>query len=95
MPKNNEISEEKLDKYFSITKKALTIAKESINAKRRKEALTLLSMAQHYFDDASWFREKGDIVNAFASLNYAHGWIDSGSKLGLFLVKDNKLFVLK
>ena len=39
--------------------------------------------------------EKGDLVNAFASVNYAHGWLDAGARLGLFDVGlDDKLFTL-
>jgi hypothetical protein len=89
------ITKKKLEKYFSITKKALSIAKKLVNNKRKKEAKIILDMAQRYYDDALWFEKKGSYVNAFACLNYAHGWLDSGSKLGIFLVKDNKLFVLK
>ena len=43
----------------------------------------------------STFQKKGDFVNSFAALNYAHGWIDSGVRLGIFKVNDNKLFTVK
>jgi hypothetical protein len=34
-------------------------------------------------------------VTAFAALNYAHGWLDAGARLGLFDVgKDNVLFTV-
>ena len=33
-------------------------------------------------------------VNAFAALNYAHGWLDSGARIGLFDVKDSRLFTV-
>ena len=39
--------------------------------------------------------KKNDYVTAFAALNYAHGWLDVGSKLGIFNVKNDKLFVIK
>ncbi len=92
------IGKKKLEKYFSITKKALAVAKKHINKKnkgKKKEAETILDMAQRYYDDALWFKKQGNIVNAFAALNYAHGWLDTGSRLGIFLVKDSRLFVIK
>jgi len=52
-------------------------------------------MAQAYFQDANHFLEQGDYVNSFACVNYAHGWLDAGARLGLFDVgKDNALFTL-
>ncbi len=96
--KKIEIDKAKLRKYFTITEKALKIAKKAINKKykkKEKEALAVLDMAQRYFDDALFFKKQGDLVNAFAAVNYAHGWLDAGSKLGLFKVKNTKLFVIK
>jgi hypothetical protein len=52
-------------------------------------------MASRYLQDAEYFRRNGNYVNAFACINYAHGWIDAGSKLGLFEVSDSSLFVVK
>ena len=52
-------------------------------------------MAENYISDAHFFEKKADLVNAFAALNYAHGWIDCGVRLGIFNVKDNKLFTLR
>ena len=46
------------------------------------------------FEDAKHFKEKGDFVTAFAALNYAHGFLDAGARLGVFDVKDNKLFAV-
>lgn len=52
-------------------------------------------MARSYYQDALHFREKGDAVNAFACINYAHGWLDCGARLGLFDVGENdRLFTL-
>ena len=89
------ICDRRLEKYFKLTEKALKIAKKSINEEKRNEALELLNMAELYLKDALHFRKQGHYVNAFACLNYAHGWIDSASKLGLIKVKDSRLFVLK
>ena len=52
-------------------------------------------MASRYFSDAKHFMEKDDFVNAFAAINYAHGWLDSGVRLGIFNVKDDKLFTVR
>ena len=41
---------------------------------------------------SKYFKKKDDMVNAFAALNYAHGWLDAGVKLGIFDVRDSKLF---
>ncbi|MBI5148846.1 DUF357 domain-containing protein, partial [Candidatus Pacearchaeota archaeon] len=87
--KINIICDRRLDKYFSITEKALKIAKKSINKERKKEAEELLNMAELYYKDAHHFRKQGHYVNAFAAINYAHGWIDSASRLGLIKVKDS------
>jgi len=52
-------------------------------------------MAKAYFNDAGHFFDEGDHVNAFACVNYAHGWLDAGARLGLFDVgEDDQLFTL-
>lgn len=91
----NIVTEEKLRKYFSITFKALALAKKNINKEQKQEAEIILDMSERYYKDALWFKEKKDFVDAFACLNYSHGWLDTGSKLGIFLVKDSRLFVVK
>jgi hypothetical protein len=57
-------------------------------------ARVVLDMASRYFSDAGHFEEKGDVVTAFAALNYAHGWLDAGARLGLFKVNDSTLFTV-
>lgn len=93
----NKITNEKLAKYFDVTNRALNKVREGKEKqiKWKKEHDHFLLMAQSYFKDANHFKEKGDIVNAFAALNYAHGWLDSGAHLGLFDVDgDNVLFTV-
>ncbi len=89
----HEISEEKLLKYFDITRKALKAAR---NSSRRsgslKEREEILDMAQRYFSDAEHYFKKGEWVTAFACLNYAHGWLDAGARIGVFDVHDSELF---
>ncbi len=59
------------------------------------KAEVVFDMAKRYFSDAQHFREKGDYVNAFAAVNYAHGWLDAGARLGLFDVgHDSELFTV-
>jgi hypothetical protein len=89
------VSDEKLEKYFRITKEAIDMVKEKgLDETRKKQAEDALDMAQRYYDDAAHFSKKGDIVTAFAALNYAHGWLDCGARLGLFKVKDSRLFTV-
>jgi len=93
----NVISDEKIDRYLGITKAALD--KLRIAAPDRsfgkKMADDFLNMATSYYNDAVHFRENGDLINAFASVNYAHGWIDCGARIGLFdAFGDDKLFTL-
>ena len=90
----NEISAEKLEKYFSLTETALGEVKENIIEGKEAEAEEIIEMADNYVSDAHHFEDKGDWVNAFAALNYAHGWIDSGVRLGIFDVHDDKLFTV-
>jgi len=94
---SSEITPEKLKKYFDVTSRALEkvkIAKvQPIDWEAK--AKDFLDMAQRYFSDAKHFEEKGDIVTAFAALNYAHGWLDAGARLGFFDVDhDDTLFTV-
>ncbi len=92
-----EITDEKLRKYFSVTRKALDVLKIVAPTKTplHDVAKDFLKMAVNYFKDAAHFKEKGEYVNAFAALNYAHGWLDAGARLGLFDVNhNNKLFTV-
>jgi len=91
-----EITDQKLEKYFNITGKALKKAKDNITKDNSKKefAADFLDMAQRYCNDAKYFKEKDDYVNAFAALSYAHGWLDAGARIKLFDVKDSRLFTV-
>ncbi len=91
----NKITLEKIKKYKTITKKALDIAKNSVIKRKEKYAQEIFDMVENYVSDAEHFEKKQDFVNAFAALNYAHGWIDAGVRLDIFNVKDDKLFTIK
>ncbi len=91
------IKKEKIEKYLDITKRAVLKAKiiapeKSFNKKIAKD---FMEMIKAYYSDAIHFYEKNNYVNAFACINYAHGWLDAGARLGLFDVsEDDKLFTL-
>jgi hypothetical protein len=87
------ITEEKLNKYISVTRKAIDQAEKSGNRTGlSKEREDCLDMIKRYFSDALHFKKKGDYVAAFAALNYAHGWLDACARIGIFDVHDSKLF---
>ncbi|MCK5283049.1 MAG: DUF357 domain-containing protein [Nanoarchaeota archaeon] len=89
------VTKEKLDKYFEITGKAIDKAKSSENrTSLLDERQDFLDMIQRYFSDAQHFKSKKDYVDAFAALNYAHGWLDAGARIGIFDVHDSKLFTV-
>lgn len=93
----NTITKEKLEKYFDVTGRALEKLKLIAPKKTHLDTIAkdYLNMAQTYFEDAKHFEQKGDWINAFAALNYAHGWLDAGARLGLFDVEhDSVLFTV-
>jgi len=93
--KQDKITSEKLDKYFKLTKTALKEVKKNIIKSKENYAKEIFDMVENYVSDAEHFQSKDDFVNAFAALNYAHGWLDSGVRLDIFDVKDDKLFTIK
>ena len=90
----NTITPEKLDKYFKITYEALDMAKDAFDQTRLEEAKDFFDMASRYYSDAKFFQDKEDYINAFAALNYAHGWLDAGARIRLFKVNDCRLFTV-
>jgi len=91
----DKITKQKLEKYFNLTEKALKIIKKNIIKTKEPEAKEIIEMAQNYLSDAKHFQKNNDYINAFAAINYAHGWIDSGVRLDIFKVTDNELFTVK
>ncbi len=86
------ITKSKLDRYYNLTFTALQIAKKSVAKGKEKQAEEILKIVECYLSDAKHFQEKNNFVNAFACLNYAHGWLDAGARLKIFNVKDDRLF---
>jgi len=92
-----ELTREKVEKYLDITKRGLAKVKIAMpdRSHGKKMADDFLNMAKAYYSDAENFFKKGDYVNAFACVNYAHGWLDAGVRIGLFDVGgDDQLFTL-
>ncbi len=90
-----EISK-RFSKYINITERALKQVKlknsESICLNLKDVAKDFLDMAERYYQDAKYFKQKGDIITAFAAINYSHAFLDAGARLGLFDVKNSELF---
>ena len=95
MDKKTEIvNKEKIDKYRKITKEALAMAKKNIAKNKEKKAKEIIQMVECYLSDSEHFEKQGHSVNAFSCISYAHGWLDCGARLKIFLVKDSRLFTI-
>ncbi len=95
--KTNVVTDEKIEKYLDITGRALGKLRVAAPEKsfNRRLADSFLEMANCYYSDAKHFKESGDVVTAFAAVNYAHAWLDCGARIGLFDVDgDDVLFTL-
>ncbi len=93
----HEITEQKIRHYFKVAEKAISKVKIAAPEKTElyKIAGLFYDMARRYIKDAEYHYKKGDVVTAFASLNYAHGWLDAGASLGLWDVgHDSELFTV-
>lgn len=92
----DNVSKQKLERYFGITKEAYDIIKISVIKGKENYAKEIFEMVGNYISDAEHFRDSGEWVLSFAALNYAHGWIDSGVRLDIFDVGNNdRLFTIK
>ncbi|MBJ35572.1 MAG: hypothetical protein CMB62_03060 [Euryarchaeota archaeon] len=91
------VTSERISKYLDLTAKAME--KVSIIGEPGSEdyskAEDILVMVKAYHSDAQFFLEEGKGDDAFAAVNYAHGWIDCGVRLGYLDGKgDWQLFTL-
>jgi hypothetical protein len=94
---DNVLTKEKLEKYFDVTGRALKKIKLSSPEKTHLNTASkdYLDMAQRYYNDAKHFFDNDDYINAFAALNYSHGWLDAGARIGIFDVgHDSVLFTV-
>ena len=82
---DKEGAKERAERYIVMTENALS----SIEPKKTAgvaagHARDVIDTASRYLSDAKYFHGKGDLIAALATVNYAHGWIDAGKKVGLF-----------
>lgn len=86
MAEERAISQERMEKYMGLTERALSSVRIAVpqTGTLFRVASDMLRMAEDYFSDAKHFLSEGKIVDAFACLNYAYGWIDAGARMGLF-----------
>ena len=91
----DRVTKEKIKKYRTITSKAIKIAESSVVKGKGKEAREIIKMVSNYLSDSEYFEKNKDLVNAFAALSYAHGWLDAGVRLDIFNIKNNKFFTVK
>ena len=91
----DQITKQKIEKYKKLTNRALEVAKKSIIRGKEQYAREITEMVSNYLADSEHFEKNQDFVNAFAALNYAHGWLDAGVRLDIFNVKDSRLFTIK
>ena len=87
-----KVTEAKLARYYEITSKAFDLAKKNVSWKKKKQSKEIIQMVSDYLKDSKYFEKEGHYVNAFAAINYAHGWLDCGARLRIFKVRDNNLF---
>jgi hypothetical protein len=80
------LTDERLEREFKVTEKALDNIKIKINKddKNYNSALHFIDTATRYYKDAKYFKEKNDKASAFGALNYAFGWLDAGKSIGFF-----------
>ncbi|MFQ6089438.1 MAG: DUF357 domain-containing protein [Candidatus Methanofastidiosia archaeon] len=90
----DRITEEKLKSYLELTEKALKNLEilPPRNSHLRKAANDFFLMANSYFKDAGYYYRKKDYVTSFACVNYAHGYIDAGIRIGIFKGEGEGLF---
>jgi len=88
--KINLVCERRIARYREISEKALKLAKKAIAPGKEKEAQEIIKMVECYLSDSKYFQTQGHYVNAFAAINYAHGWLDCGARLGIFNIKNSE-----
>ena len=91
------ISSERIERYLKITQTALSKFEILFpeDSEKNEMANRILEMVRSYHSDATYFLKEGRGDDAFAAINYAHGWLDAGVRLELLDGKDDwKLFTL-
>ncbi len=80
---------ERLVKYL---KKAENKFKEAtispaLSEEQKKISKKIIEYSLNYFDDAKHFYDKGMLIDSFAALEYAEGYLDAGIHTGLIQIK--------
>ncbi|AAT43035.1 DUF357 domain-containing protein [Picrophilus oshimae] len=77
---------ERVERYIKIEAEALDKIRIAVpeTSHLMVVARDFLDMIRNYYNDALYFYDKNDLINAFAALNYSYGWIDAGIRLGIF-----------
>ena len=91
------VSLERINKYLDLTSKALVKVSiiDDVGTDNYAKAQDIIEMVKAYHSDAKFFLDEGRGDDAFAAVNYAHGWIDCGVRLGYLDGKgDWQLFTL-
>ncbi len=95
MIKDN-ISIARVEKYLKLTAKARKKATPITDNKKDNARLkSMLRMCDDYYSDAQHFLKNGNLVDAFAAINYAHAWVDAAVRIGFLNGHDDDaLFTL-
>lgn len=88
------ISIEKVISYLKMADDALDEIEcaSSPGTKLSEIADDFEGLAKSYFKDAKYYIKRGDLVTAFGALNYAHGLLDAGVRLGVFKIENDEIF---
>ena len=87
----------RINKYRALTEKALDKVSGigEPDSEDYTKAQDILEMVGAYLSDSKYFLSEGRGDDAFAAINYAHGWLDCGVRLGYLDGKgDWQLFTL-
>jgi len=87
---------EKVKKYEALTARGLKEIKLKKNLSEKEVLIAndFLQMAKNYYNDAKFFKEKGNLLTSLAAFSYAHAWLDAGVRARVFDATDDQLFTL-
>jgi|TARA_B100001750_G_scaffold133570_1_gene106210 hypothetical protein len=93
---DSTVTIELVEKYLALTDEARSKATPIAKGEAEEERLvSMLRMCDDYASDASHFMKEGDLVRAFAAINYSHAWLDAAVRIGLLDGHgDDRLFTL-
>jgi uncharacterized protein len=79
----DSLTDERLEREFDVTGEAISTTKIKIDKGHHDLALKFMDTAKRYYEEAKFFRSRGDKASAWGALNYAHGWLDAGKESGI------------